>query len=130
MKKTKELINRFLHTSVRKNTLFKNLDFYLKSQYWPLEKIREHQLSELKKLLWQAHEYVPYYTKLFKRIGFHPEDLKTLEDLSLLPVLTKDDIRNNFEDFLATNLKPPSILSKLNQRLYRFKSEILFTPQL
>ncbi len=56
------------------------------------------QIMALKKLLIHSHETVPYYKKLFNEIGFKPEKFNSLEELNMIPFLTKEIINNNFEE--------------------------------
>lgn len=61
------------------------------------DEINEEQLMLLKDNLIYANEKIPYYQDTFRTIGFHPNDLTSLSQLSALPVLTKDIIRENFD---------------------------------
>jgi phenylacetate-CoA ligase len=59
----------------------------------------EIAVLQLKRLKWSlAHAYanVPHYKQSFGAAGVHPDDLKTLSDLSKFPFTTKDDLRRNF----------------------------------
>ncbi len=58
--------------------------------------IRELQLTRLKKSLAHCYANVPHFRKKFDEIGFKPEDLTCLEDLSKLPFLMKSDLRDNY----------------------------------
>jgi len=80
---------------VRNNYIFRNYDFLLKSQKWSIEELEAYQLKRLKALLESAYEKTPYYRKKFDSHGFHPKDLKTLEDLKLVPVITKEELLEN-----------------------------------
>lgn len=55
--------------------------------------LRELQERKLRALVQHASEYVPYYRSLFDSVGLSPEDIRHLEDLKLIPVTTKDDLR-------------------------------------
>ncbi len=74
-----------------------------KSQYLSSEEIRGIQLTRLKALLNHAYDNVPYYRRRFKEAGLKPEDLRTADDLARLPILTKKDIKANFNDLVAVN---------------------------
>lgn len=63
------------------------------SQWWQADRLRELQLSRLRRLLAHAQAKVPYYRKLFAEIGFDSQDLHSLEDLARLPFLDKARIR-------------------------------------
>lgn len=39
-----------------------------------------------------AGEHSPYYRKLFRERGFHPRRIDSLEDLAILPAITKDEL--------------------------------------
>lgn len=60
------------------------------------EQIREIQLKRLRKTVKHAYKHVPYYRDLFKANGITPEDIRTLDDLALLPLTTKEDLRKNY----------------------------------
>jgi phenylacetate-CoA ligase len=64
--------------------------------------IKEYQLSRLKEILAYSFEYVPYYNALFKQVGFNPQNMKSIEDMAIIPYLTKDLIRNNFDQLVST----------------------------
>ena len=63
------------------------------SQWWPAERLKALQLRRLQVLLEHANAHVPYYRASFERLQFHPHDIKALNDLQALPLLTKRDIR-------------------------------------
>jgi phenylacetate-CoA ligase len=52
-----------------------------------------------------AYENVPYYHKLFKKLNLTPDDFHKIEDLEKLPILTKEIIKENWDDFKPANLK-------------------------
>ena len=63
--------------------------------------IREFQLGKLKETLNYVFRNSPYYKKAFAELGTVPKEIRHLEDLSLLPVTTKDDLQRNNWDFLC-----------------------------
>lgn len=79
---------------------------YERTQYWSADQIRELQWQKLKNTIRFAYERCPYYTDRFREAGFRPEDLRDLSDFRRLPVLTKDDIRNNQAGLLARGVSP------------------------
>ncbi len=59
----------------------------------------ELQALQLERLRWSlrhAYEHVPHYRAAFDAKGVHPDDLKTLADLSIFPFTSKDDLRQNY----------------------------------
>lgn len=59
----------------------------------------EDQEKLLIKLIQYAYKNVNYYKKTFDKNHLKPSDIKKLEDLEKIPILTKDDIRENLDDF-------------------------------
>ena len=70
------------------------------------DEIRDLQNSKLKRLVKHCYETVPYYTHLFDAHGIKPEQIATREDLQQLPVLTKQIIRDNYDDMFSTAVNP------------------------
>lgn len=54
------------------------------------------QLERLKWTLKHAYENSIVYRRKFDEAGIHPDDLKTLADLSRFPFTTKSDLRDNY----------------------------------
>ena len=67
----------------------------------PIEKSTRDELSslQLSRLRWSlkhAYENVPHYRNAFDRADVHPEDCKTLADLTRFPFTVKTDLRDNY----------------------------------
>ena len=60
------------------------------------DELQSLQLQRLKATLQHAYSNVPHYRKSFDDQGTHPDDLKTLSDLSKFPFTTKADLRANY----------------------------------
>jgi len=73
------------------------------SQWWGREKLEEYQMRQLEELLKRAYENVPYYRRAFDERGLKPKDIGDFDDLKKLPYLTKDIVRENLSDLIATN---------------------------
>ena len=54
------------------------------------------QLALLQKQVKRVYENVPFYKKKFDEAGFHPDDLKTLDDVSKIPFTTKAELREAY----------------------------------
>lgn len=61
------------------------------------EKIKRLQDKRVKKIIRYAYT-VPLYHRKYKQADVQPDDVKGVQDLKKLPVITKDDIRNSFPD--------------------------------
>ena len=54
-------------------------------------------------LLSYSYKYVPYYQRIFNRLGITPNDIKTEKDFENFPVLTKNDLQSNLNDLVSNN---------------------------
>jgi phenylacetate-CoA ligase len=80
--------------------------FNKKMETLPRKKLREIQLERLRKTVHLVYETVPFYQKKFKELGIQPGDIKTLADITKLPLTTKDDLRRNAPfGMMATSLE-------------------------
>lgn len=70
------------------------------------EQIEEWQNKGLVSVVKRVYENVPYYRNMMDEKGVKPEDIKSTADLSKLPFLTKDDLRDAYPyGLLAIPLK-------------------------
>jgi len=59
----------------------------------------ELEALQLERLQWtvrHAYENVPHYTRTLDEAGVSPDDIRSLDDLRLLPFTTKEDLRQNY----------------------------------
>lgn len=61
-----------------------------------VDELRALQLRRLRATLRHAYENVEHYRRAFSGAGAHPDDIRSLDDLTGLPLLTKDDLRRNY----------------------------------
>ncbi|HVP38345.1 MAG TPA: hypothetical protein VMS93_04095 [Candidatus Saccharimonadales bacterium] len=78
-------------------------------EHWSEARIRAHQDRALRRLVAHAAAHVPYYREQFRALGMSAADIRTREDLSRLPVLTRTQLRERAED-LISNLAPRDAL--------------------
>ncbi len=72
----------------------------------PVEEIKALQEKKLVKQVKYVYDNVKYYRDLMDKKGVKPEDIKTLADISKLPFLSKDDLREAYPyGLLGTDLK-------------------------
>lgn len=88
-------MNAFHHERV-----FRSL---MKSQWLKPSDIHQLSVKKLQSLVRHSYENVPYYHRIFRERKIHPGDIRSIEDLKKLPVLTKKIIRGNFRYLIATN---------------------------
>jgi phenylacetate-CoA ligase len=88
----------------RKTNIIATKKFLEQSDFWDKEQIEVYQLRKLQKLVTFSYEHVPYYHRLFDEIGLKPNDIKTLDDIRKVPVLTKKNIRKEHQYLVADNV--------------------------
>lgn len=71
------------------------------------------QFFKLRKLISHAAKHVPYYRILFRKLHIQPTDISTVNDLKKIPLLTKDMIRANPDDFISDMVKDKSLLTEI-----------------
>ena len=75
------------------------------------DRIVDFQARRLRRLVAHAYSRVPYYRTLLDRAGVKPEDVRSLADLSLLPVTSKRDLRDlAVEDVTARGTNPGRLI--------------------
>lgn len=67
-----------------------------KEETLPREEIQKMQLERLQETVRRVYDKVPAYKKKMDDSGISPSDIKTLSDLSRLPFVTKQDMRDNY----------------------------------
>jgi phenylacetate-CoA ligase len=76
----------------------------VKNQWKSYEELKEEQKKQLRNMINFAYKNVPYYHNLFDNLKLSPDDIKKVEDLEKLPILTKEIIKQKWEDFKPVNL--------------------------
>ncbi len=89
-----------MHTGV-----MKYLSDLEKSQWWSPDELTELQNRKLRALVEHACRNVPYYRRVFAERGLSAGDIRTVEDLPRLPILTKDLVRRNSDDLMARDFR-------------------------
>jgi phenylacetate-CoA ligase len=88
----------------------RQLRFLETSQWWERSDLQEYQDMRLRRIINHAFENVPYYRELFRSLNLRPSDIRSTDDLEKLPVLTKSDIRQCPEKFIAQNIEKSSLI--------------------
>jgi len=89
-----------IHEKLIGRKTYQYLDELEKTQWLKTEEIRSLQLRKLKDLLIHAKKNCPFYYRRFHDSGFDPSNLRSLDDLSLIPTLSKPEIRQNLDDMV------------------------------
>ncbi len=70
--------------------------FNPKFEAMPLDQLRALQLQRLQWSVRHAYENVPYYRQTYDKAKFHPDQLKSLDDLRRIPFLMKPAMREAY----------------------------------
>ena len=93
--------NKFFHEYLRE---------LRESEWWLAEHIRDYQNKKLRQLVHHAYHTIPFYKKWFAENDVRPENIRTMEDLSKLPILTKQMVKRNQTDLISRNCKKSNLI--------------------
>jgi phenylacetate-CoA ligase len=89
----------FLLTPLHKWMISRRAKLYYhelkKSQWLSPGDVKKLQEAKLRALVQHAYRHVPYYREQMDNLGLSPEHICSLEDLSKLPLLSKQAVREN-----------------------------------
>ena len=92
-----------LHQFSTGRHILERLDELNRTQWLGRDELRALQRAKLQRLVEYAYRYVPYYRRMFEKIGFDPGDLRhDFDSFRRIPLLTKAIVRENLEDLLTT----------------------------
>ena len=94
--KKSEVYNEYSRSSTRLN--------------WSKSELENYQWQRLEKLLQHCWHNVPFYKDHWKKSGFTDiSEIKNLDDFAKLPVLTKQDVANHYDQLIPVNYKGKNI---------------------
>jgi len=77
-----------------------------KLQWLSSEELRGYQDEQLRRVVAHAFENVPYYRDIMDKRRLKPADIQSVDDLPKLPLLTREDIKANFDALTSRTAKP------------------------
>src|SRR5688572_10686985 len=95
----------FYETHIQGRNTLRYLQEQEKVQWQSREQIAALQWQRLQALLAHAERNVPYYTDVFRKLGIHASDIRTMEDFRKLPILTRAEVMTNQSALEASNFK-------------------------
>jgi phenylacetate-CoA ligase len=91
--------------------VYKSFQFLKKTEKWNQNEIIDYQNNKLQTLIKHSYTNVPYYKQLFDQIGICPDEIKTVEDLQKIPILTKKEIKSQgINQFTAKNFSKKKLI--------------------
>ncbi|MCJ7822066.1 MAG: hypothetical protein MUQ26_03130, partial [Armatimonadetes bacterium] len=75
---------------------------YKRTQFHSPERLAEHQLQCLKRLIAHAMEHCAFHRRRFEEAGLDgPAEIRSLDDLRRLPTLPKETVRERAEELIV-----------------------------
>jgi phenylacetate-CoA ligase len=96
-------------SGLRRRPTLSHLERLERSQWCSVDELRALQGVELRKLLDHAHNHCPHYRRAFEKRELRPEDIRSIDDLPKLALLTREQARECFEDRLSSAEPLPRI---------------------
>jgi phenylacetate-CoA ligase len=96
-------------SGLRRRPTLSHLQRLERSEWWSLDELRALQTVELRKLLDHAYDHSPHYRRRFDERGLHPSDIRTIDDLPKLPLLTRVEASDCFEERMSSAEPLPRI---------------------
>jgi phenylacetate-CoA ligase len=82
-------------TSYRVSKLYK---FYKDSQWWDRERLQQYQDNNMSQTVKIAYKEVPFYQNLYDKYKINIDNINNVTGLSLLPIVTKDMLREAYPE--------------------------------
>lgn len=76
---------------------------------WSRQQMEKFRNKKLQALIRHCYDNVPYYRRIMEESQLLPADVQTAQDLSKLPILTKEHIRAHRNDLMAKNIQQMKI---------------------
>jgi phenylacetate-CoA ligase len=84
---------------------------YLRTtERWSLDAVRDLQVGLLRRLLRHAYLHTTYYREVMDDRGIRPEDIASVDDLAMMPLLDRDTVRATMNSRLSG--APPRVAIK------------------
>ena len=93
-----------LYQKMRGRSTFKHLSELEDNQRLTKSQIAQIQFNKLAKILHYSYNNIPYYKNKWNQAAVKPIDINSVEDLQKIPVLTKDEVRQNYEALINYSL--------------------------
>ena len=76
----------------------------LETQWLTEKELNQLQSQKLQNLVRHCYENVPYYRNVFNEFHITPDDIKSRADLVKLPILTKELIKEHYEELISNDI--------------------------
>src|SRR5579864_7045123 len=94
---------------LRRRPTLSHLKQLERSQWCSLDELRALQTKELREVVHHAYNHSPYYHRRFEERALRPNDIRTVDDLWKVPLLTREQATDSFEDRMSSAEPLPRI---------------------
>jgi len=97
----------------------------LQHSQWSREKLLKYQNRKVREIVDYAYKHVSFYHEKFKQLGLSPKKVRTIEDLSNLPIIKRKELQRNVDktisdEFDVHKLKSVSTSGSTGQPLFTY----------
>jgi phenylacetate-CoA ligase len=90
---------------------YRALEWLKQTQQWSQQQLLQYQNQQLRWLIPYCYANVPYYRRIMDERGLSPDDFQTRDDLCKLPILTKQDVRQNGNEMISRDVDRRELIS-------------------
>jgi phenylacetate-CoA ligase len=83
----------------------------------------------LRLIIEEAYRKVPFYSRIFRTRNLSPTDIRNVQDLSKLPILTRKDVMERYGDLLNQDFQPENCIRKRTSGSTGEPVDCLFDPE-
>ncbi|GAB4367444.1 MAG: phenylacetate--CoA ligase family protein [Deltaproteobacteria bacterium] len=77
-----------------------------RTEWYPESALRDMQLVKLKRVVEYTSRWIPYYRRLYKKIGLELGDIRSLEDFRFIPPLSRTDVIEHHKEMIDFRMQP------------------------
>ena len=72
---------------------------------WSKTEVLDWQTVQMCRLVEHAYYHTRYYREVMDDLGIKPKDIKSMDDLKVFPILTRENIKERYDDLISDNIK-------------------------
>lgn len=77
-----------------------------KTQYLSTDELYNRQWKKMQNMIGYIYDYNPFYRVRMGKAGIHPVDIRSTEDFSHMPILTKKEVRSHTYEMISQGYSP------------------------
>jgi phenylacetate-CoA ligase len=91
--------------TIKKSSVYSNtLSLLSASETWSSEQIEKWRLKKVSEIVDYAFKHCAFYRELYSKVGYSEGDIRNWNDFDKLPLISKDDIKQHFDDFSSDEI--------------------------